>query len=86
MNLLKTAGSYLLILHNLDPSSHVNEDGIRLLRKTMESQDWQLSQELLRFFHSIDDTGEVLRAVLTETKILDPSTLPVTNGDGSIHA
>ncbi len=81
MNLLKTAGSYLLILHNLEPSDGVNEDGVRLLRKAIDAEEWQLCQELLRFFHSTDDTGAVLRDVLTETNMLDSPELFTDSGD-----
>lgn len=64
---LKTAGSYLLILHNLEQLGESNEDVIRLLRSSLDAQDWQLCRELLRFLHSVDDTGVALRHALVET-------------------
>ncbi|KAI6031985.1 RIC1-domain-containing protein [Pisolithus microcarpus] len=64
---LKTAGSYLLILHNLEQLDESNEDVIRLLRSALDAQDWQLCRELLRFLHSVDDSGVALRHALAET-------------------
>jgi len=74
-NLLKTAGSYLLVLHNLEQLEEGNEEVVRLLQRAMEAKDWQLCREVLRFLHSIDDTGHALREVLTQTDII-----PATNG------
>ncbi|KAF8649858.1 hypothetical protein AX16_005620 [Volvariella volvacea WC 439] len=67
---LKTAGSYLLVLHNLEQLDENNADAIRLLKSAVEGKDWQLCRELLRFLHSIDDTGAALRDALTQTHIL----------------
>lgn len=69
-NRLKTAGSYLLVLHNLEQLDENNADAVRLLKSAVDGKDWQLCRELLRFLHSIDDTGEALRNALRETKIL----------------
>ncbi|KAI6045080.1 RIC1-domain-containing protein [Pisolithus marmoratus] len=64
---LKTAGSYLLILHNLEQLDENNEDVIRLLRNALDAQDWQLCRELLRFLRSVDESGVTLRHALVET-------------------
>ncbi|KDQ20395.1 hypothetical protein BOTBODRAFT_26402 [Botryobasidium botryosum FD-172 SS1] len=69
-NLLKTAGSYLLVLHNLEQLDESNSDGIRLLRRAIGAKDWTLCKELLRFFRSIDDTGEALTHALKSTDLL----------------
>jgi len=66
---LKTAGSYLLVLHNLEQLDENSTEAIRLLTAAVEVKDWQLCRELLRFFHSIDDTGEALRRVLSQVDL-----------------
>lgn len=68
-NKLKTAASYLLVLHNLEQLAD-NKGAVELLRRATEAEDWQLCRELLRFLHSIDDTGAALRGAVTETGIL----------------
>jgi len=68
---LKTAGSYLLVLHNLEQLDEKNVDAIRLLKIAMESKDWQLCRELLRFLRSIDDSGAALRDALAQTGLAD---------------
>lgn len=70
---LKTAGSYLLVLHNLEQREENNKDAIRLLQSAIDAQDWQLSREILRFLHSIDDTGTALRHALTQTNMIESS-------------
>ena len=45
-------------------------DVVRLLRSAMEVKDWQLCRELLRFLHSIDESGAALRNALQETDLL----------------
>ncbi|KAG1826256.1 RIC1-domain-containing protein [Suillus subaureus] len=67
---LKTAGSYLLVLHNLEQLDENNKDAVRLLNCAVKAQDWQLCRELLRFLHSIDDTGKALRHALSETSLV----------------
>jgi len=70
---LKTAGSYLLVLHNLEQREENNKDAIRLLQSAIDAQDWQLCREILRFLHSIDDTGTALRHALTQTNMIERS-------------
>ncbi|KAH8100482.1 RIC1-domain-containing protein [Cristinia sonorae] len=67
---LKTAASYLLVLHNLEQLEDGHGDVVRLLREAIEVKDWQLCRELLRFLHSIDETGAALRDALRETNLL----------------
>ncbi|TFK76753.1 RIC1-domain-containing protein [Pluteus cervinus] len=70
-NRLKTAGSYLLVLHNLEQLDENNADAVRLLRSAVDGKDWQLCRELLRFLHSIDDTGAALRDALKQTNVIN---------------
>ncbi|KAI0768593.1 RIC1-domain-containing protein [Trametes elegans] len=67
---LKTAGSYLLVLHGLEQLDGMNGDATRLLRSAVAAEDWQLCREILRFLHSIDDTGAALQSALSETQIV----------------
>ncbi|KAJ3804988.1 RIC1-domain-containing protein [Lentinula aff. lateritia] len=68
---LKTAGSYLLVLHNLEQLDEKNVDAIRLLKNAMEEEDWQLCRELLRFLRSIDNSGVALRDALAQTGLME---------------
>ncbi|RHZ64136.1 hypothetical protein Glove_326g54 [Diversispora epigaea] len=67
--LLKTATSYLLVLHTLEPSSDNSKDTIRLLSKAMESEDYELSKELIRFLNSIDGSGNTLKEALSTIQL-----------------
>ncbi|OSD05915.1 RIC1-domain-containing protein [Trametes coccinea BRFM310] len=82
---LKTAGSYLLILHGLEQLDNTNGDAIRLLRSAVAAQDWQLCREILRFLHSIDDTGAALQAALVETQIVPNADSELGQGNGNAH-
>ncbi|KAJ7693644.1 RIC1-domain-containing protein [Mycena rosella] len=73
---LKTAGSYLLVLHNLEQLDEKHNDVIRLLESAVSAKDWQLCRELLRFLHSVDDTGTALRSALEQIN---------THGNGNFH-
>ncbi|KAF4623557.1 hypothetical protein D9613_002057 [Agrocybe pediades] len=68
-NRLKTAGSYLLVLHNLEQLDENSTEAIRLLTRAVEGKDWQLCRELLRFLHSIDDSGHALRNALSQVDL-----------------
>ncbi|CAG8511585.1 12925_t:CDS:10 [Acaulospora morrowiae] len=67
--LLKTATSYLLVLHTLEPSTDSSKDTIRLLSKAMDSEDYELCKELIRFLNSIDGSGETLKEALSTIKL-----------------
>ncbi|KAF8912940.1 RIC1-domain-containing protein [Gymnopilus junonius] len=67
---LKTAASYLLVLHNLEQLDENSTEAIRLLISAVEGKDWQLCRELLRFLHSIDDTGQALRNALSQVDLV----------------
>ncbi|KAF9523584.1 RIC1-domain-containing protein [Crepidotus variabilis] len=67
---LKTAGSYLLVLHNLEQLDENSSEAVRLLNSAVEAREWQLCRELLRFLHSIDDTGQALQNVLSKVESL----------------
>ncbi|KAK8854501.1 hypothetical protein IAR55_003240 [Kwoniella newhampshirensis] len=66
---LRTAASYLLVLHNLEELDDV-EDTIRLLRQAIKANEFHLCKELLRFLHSIDENGTALRAAVEQVGIL----------------
>lgn len=72
LNQLRTAGSYLLVLHNLEQLDENNTEAVRLLAKALEGNDWQLCKELLRFLHSIDDTGQALKNALSQVDLVHP--------------
>ncbi|KAH9835839.1 RIC1-domain-containing protein [Rhodofomes roseus] len=74
-NRLKTAGSYLLVLHGLDQldADGVGGDAVRLLRSAIAVKDWQLCREILRFLHFIDETGGALRKALSEANVISAS-------------
>lgn len=81
---LKTAASYLLVLHHLEQLDQGNGEVVRLLRGAINAEDWRLCQDLLRFIHSIDETGNTLRNVLAETDLVPDfmeSLAPRENGE-----
>lgn len=61
------------MLHNLEQREENNKDAIRLLQSAIDAQDWQLCREILRFLHSIDDTGTALRHALVQTDMIESS-------------
>jgi len=67
---LKTAGSYLLVLHNLEQLDESHSHAARLLSNAVATCDWQLCRELMRFLHSIDETGVALNRVLSQTNLM----------------
>lgn len=67
---LRSAASYLLVMHTLEEADDAR-DTVRLLRLAIEAKETQLCKELLRFLHSIDDTGEALRGAIEEVGILE---------------
>ncbi|KAI0963163.1 hypothetical protein AcW1_000322 [Taiwanofungus camphoratus] len=81
-NRLKTAGSYLLVLHNLEQldGDGMNGDAIRLLRSGISAKDWQLCREILRFLQFIDESGTALRNALVEARVI-----PMSNGTTSVN-
>ena len=78
---MKTAASYLLVLHNLQQLDN-NNSVVELLNRAVEKEDWQLCRDLLRFLHSIDDSGLALRDALTQTSIMSLPT-PLNGNDTS---
>ena len=68
---LRTAGSYLLVLHSLEQLETGHADAFRLLRGAVAAKDWQLCRELLRFLHSMDDSGAVLKEALAQPFMIE---------------
>ncbi|GAB7350920.1 hypothetical protein MBLNU459_g1432t1 [Dothideomycetes sp. NU459] len=62
--MLKTAGSYLLILHAFDENVFNTEQIATLLERAKDQGDWDLCKELARFLVGIDETGDLLKTVL----------------------
>ncbi|KAL7408850.1 RIC1-domain-containing protein [Mrakia frigida] len=77
-NLLKTATSYLLVLHNLEQLDDSSTDTVRLLRAAMAAGEWNLCKDLLRFLHSVDESGTVLRDAIKELAIFEKEHVDAT--------
>ncbi|KAL1920513.1 uncharacterized protein VTP21DRAFT_890 [Calcarisporiella thermophila] len=84
--LLKTATSYLIILHTMEPNLEVNgQDTVRLLQEVLSEGDYELAQELVRFLHSIDSSGRTLREALNKVDLGENGSVDPDgneNGDG----
>ena len=73
----KTAGSYLLVLHNLESLTESKEHTIRLLTLAKRHGWNNLCRDLLRFTRSLDDDGRALRDVVRRSGLLDKEVEPV---------
>jgi len=84
---LKTASSYLLLLHNIEEldGTSITGDAVRLLKAAVVAKDWQLCREILRFLHSVDDTGSALRRALEEAQIVEASNGVISVNGNGIH-
>ncbi|XAO25876.1 hypothetical protein I312_104706 [Cryptococcus bacillisporus CA1280] len=69
---IRTAASYLLVLHTLEGLEDA-DDTIRLLHQAIRAQEFNLCKELLRFLHSIDDSGDALRKAIAKVGIIEPA-------------
>ncbi|KAL1712184.1 hypothetical protein EV715DRAFT_297313 [Schizophyllum commune] len=63
------------VLHNLEQLDENHQDAIRLLKSAVDAKDWQLCKELIRFLHSIDETGDALRRAMADFGVLDAACL-----------
>ncbi|KAJ7293159.1 RIC1-domain-containing protein [Mycena rebaudengoi] len=69
------------VLHNLEQLDEKHDDVIRLLQSAVAAKDWQLCRELLRFLHTVDDTGTALRDALEHIKVVNGADVAkITNG------
>ncbi|KAF2120440.1 RIC1-domain-containing protein [Lophiotrema nucula] len=75
---LKTAGGYLLVLHNFEELSETGDQVVRLLQRAKEEQDWDLCKELARFLMAMDESGTTLRKTLELVQIKSPTATPTT--------
>ncbi|WWC63641.1 uncharacterized protein I303_106246 [Kwoniella dejecticola CBS 10117] len=87
---LRTAASYLLVLHGLNEDGGVAgfeseeggkmdvDDTIRLLRQAIKAKEFHLCKELLRFLHSIDESGKSLVSAIEQVGILDNGSTTMT--------
>jgi hypothetical protein len=57
-------------LHNLEQLDESHSHAARLLSSAVAACDWQLCRELMRFLHSIDETGAALKRVLSQTNLM----------------
>jgi hypothetical protein len=70
-DMLKTAGSYLLILHAFDEGSFSTRQISTLFNRATKEGDWDLCKELARFLVGIDETGNLLKTVLYKAELRD---------------
>lgn len=63
-DMLKTAGSYLLILHAFDEDSFNPGQIASLMKRAKDQGEWDLCKELARFLVGIDTSGGLLATVL----------------------
>jgi hypothetical protein len=61
---LKTAGGYLLVLHNLDELEVGDDSVVELLGRAKDAGEWELCKELARFLMALDQSGERLKKAL----------------------
>lgn len=66
---LKTAGGYLLVLHNLEELHTGSNQSLRLLHRAKEERDWELCKELARFLMALDESGNTLRQALAQADL-----------------
>lgn len=71
-DMLKTAGSYLLILHAFDEGSFSARQTSTLFQRAKNEGDWGLCKELARFLVGIDETGNLLKNVLFRAGLRQP--------------
>jgi len=67
--LLKTAGGYLLVLHNFNDLESSSNQCVRLLKRAKEADDWELCKELARFLMALDASGDTLREALARIEL-----------------
>lgn len=79
---LVTAGSCLLVLHNMDQldtkkkteeidtSTDTMKNTAELLRAAHEAQNWELCKELIRFVRSIEPSGLLLKKILSSANVI----------------
>lgn len=77
--MLKTAGSYLIVLHTFEKLDPGSEQCIRLLHKANAAGDMELCKELARFLMALDESGDTLREAMRRLE-LDPPPTPHLNG------
>ncbi|KAK6539739.1 hypothetical protein TWF694_009939 [Orbilia ellipsospora] len=70
--LLKTAGGYLLILHNMEKLSSSSQDMVRLFSRAVAEEDWDLCKELARFLTALDNSGKTLKEALELVELRSP--------------
>lgn len=72
-DLLKTAGGYLLVLHNFNDLESSSQQCVRLLQRAKDEGEWELCKELARFLLALDASGDTLREALAKIELAAPS-------------
>lgn len=75
---LRTAASYLLVLHSLETAEESTDMTVRLLRRAASEKKWALCRDLLRFLRSVDETGEMVRVAISRAGLLDGASADVS--------
>ncbi|KNE59916.1 hypothetical protein AMAG_05365 [Allomyces macrogynus ATCC 38327] len=60
-NRLHTATAFLVILHNMESHSLSGKDSVRLLERVLQSENFELTRDLVRFLRSIAGKGASVR-------------------------
>lgn len=68
---LRTAASYLLVLHSLESAEQSTALTVRLLRRAANQRKWALCGDLLRFLRSVDESGTMVRDAILQAALLD---------------
>jgi len=71
--LLKTAGGYLLVLHNMEQLSSSSQDMVQFFARAVQEGDWDLCKELARFLMALDNSGKMLREALELVELRSPA-------------
>ncbi len=69
-NDLRTAASYLLVLHSLESSERSADMTVRLLRRAAAAKKWSLCGDLLRFLRSVDESGKTVKDAILQAGLL----------------
>ena len=75
---LSTAASYLIVLQSLEPASVARQHATQLLDAALDSTNWKLAQELIRFLRAIDPDECDELASPRMSQILPPFASPLS--------
>jgi len=75
---LSTAASYLIVLQSLEPASVARQHATQLLDAALDSANWNLAKELIRFLRAIDPDECDELASPRISQILPPFSSPIS--------